>query len=119
VEFPDRVQKALEVLDINKVAANFEVASSTVLRWVSGIARPHPRKKAQILRELAEMVEESQQPDSKSFAEHIQEALETLDKKEIARRCEISTSLVDRYARGSVVPGRWMQKFTLEKLKDK
>ena len=56
MEFPEHVQKALEVLDINKVAANFEVASSTVLRWVSGVARPHPRKQESIIRELDEMM---------------------------------------------------------------
>ncbi len=59
MELHERIQKALEVLDINKVAANFEVATSTVLRWANGsIANLHPLKQKSILRELAEMENE-------------------------------------------------------------
>jgi hypothetical protein len=37
------------VLDRHRLAAEFEVAESTVDRWANGIAKPHPRVQEQII----------------------------------------------------------------------
>ena len=50
-EFPQLVDSSFAVLGTYQrdLAAEFEVAESTVSRWANGIARPHPRVQKQII----------------------------------------------------------------------
>jgi len=53
-EFAQLVRTAFEVLGAYQrdLAAEFEVAESTVSRWAKGTARPHPRIQKQVIRAL-------------------------------------------------------------------
>lgn len=46
----------VDEFSIRSVAARFEVAQSTVERWRSGSARPHPAIKKQVVRFLVELL---------------------------------------------------------------
>ena len=43
-------------LPIKDVAAKFQVADSTVLRWANGVANPHPRMRELILEYVAKHI---------------------------------------------------------------
>ena len=52
-EFKIRVRLALLYYDsLDDVAAELQVAKSTIHRWASGVARPYPRLRREILRVL-------------------------------------------------------------------
>lgn len=46
----------VDEFSIRSVAARFEVAQSTVERWRSGSARPHPAIEKQVVRFLVELL---------------------------------------------------------------
>lgn len=56
--FQDIVASALGVLGLyqRELAAEFQVAESTVSRWASGAARPHPRLQALIVAAIGKRV---------------------------------------------------------------
>ncbi len=47
-EFAALIQRAIDAGKITQIANEYEVAESTVKRWASGIANPHPRLKKMI-----------------------------------------------------------------------
>lgn len=56
MEFSKSVQSAIDDgLNIRDLADKCEVAPSTVLRWASGVGRPHPGFKVFVLEKIAEM----------------------------------------------------------------
>ncbi len=53
-EFCDTVAKAVEKIGFVAIATQFEVAVSTVKRWINGTANPLPRMRREITRYLKE-----------------------------------------------------------------
>jgi len=42
-QFIKIVAAAVAIIDQRELAAEFEIAESTISRWVNGVARPHPQ----------------------------------------------------------------------------
>jgi len=55
-EFQSIVKIAVEAGHKLHLATTFEVATSTVDRWISGIARPHPRLQQMIIDECRKIL---------------------------------------------------------------
>jgi ribosome-binding protein aMBF1 (putative translation factor) len=86
-QFKEIVQSASQVLGVyrKEVAAEFEVAESTVSRWASGAAKPHPIIQKQIIASLEkrarkmlrgrEVILTVEAPSPKEISRHVTGAL--------------------------------------------
>jgi hypothetical protein len=57
-EFKNFVKSSLDLLEPRAIAAEFDIGYPTVLRWASGVARPHPKIREIIVKKITEMLEQ-------------------------------------------------------------
>lgn len=106
--FADLIQEAVEVHGVEALAKLFGATPGTISRWASGNSVP-----ASVAQDMMFDI-----LDEGSFAARVERSLETLDARDIARRLEVATSTVSRWARGASCPGIYSRSHFCKELEE-